>query len=107
MTLEWGDLVLASPSLLDLPLEEKIEAAGREGFQACRSWRRSISVRSAQGRTPADIVAMLDHHGLEVQEIEAVSRSPCGGAALEAEERNLCAIADAAGRRVALGIQLG
>jgi sugar phosphate isomerase/epimerase len=95
MSLGFGDRVLHSGSFMDLPLEEKIELASAGGFEGLSIMANDYRRALGQGASTPDLVARLADRGLQVGEIEVISRWPHGGEALFEELRRLLAIADA------------
>ncbi len=111
-TLGPGATVLCSGTLARrTPFAERLAAASAAGFDGISLWGRDYRTARDEGLTDADLVAMLDHHGLAVAELDpawwwlpgadqvhippALDEMDVFGFA----ERELFAIADALGAR--------
>lgn len=71
MALGPNDTILCSGTFpFDAGLEQRIEAAAAAGFTALSLWMRDIARANASGLSDADIGAMLDHHGLQIAELD-------------------------------------
>lgn len=112
MTVGTGDLVLCSGTLArDTSFRDRLEAAAAAGFGAVSLWGRDYRAARDDGLRDADLVALLDDHGLSVAEIDPVWWWPPGAAAFSIPpeldpvdifrfgERELFAIAEALGAR--------
>jgi sugar phosphate isomerase/epimerase len=96
------DLVLCAGTLLQAPLVERVPAARAAGFAAISLWPHDYQQARAEGRSDADLRALLAHHGVAIAEIDGLSQWLPGdeGAALfGGGEEELYAIAGALGAR--------
>jgi sugar phosphate isomerase/epimerase len=74
-------LVLCAGTVLGSSFPERCEAAASAGFRGITLWAQDYRRALAEGLKPADLRAMLAHHGLEVGELDAVTQwLPNGGA---------------------------
>jgi sugar phosphate isomerase/epimerase len=108
-----NDLVLCSGTIPAAGFRERVEAAAAGGFSAISLWGKDYAgARRDEGLSDADLRALLDDHGLEVAELDAVmpwSASPQidlpGAEADDAatffafSEQDFFAVADAIGAR--------
>jgi sugar phosphate isomerase/epimerase len=111
MTLGPGDLVLCSGTLpRSTPFHERVAAAYGGGFTGLSLWARDYAGARVEGLSDADMVAMLDDHGLAVAELDPVWSWLPGSnieipveadteAVLRYTESDLYRIADALGAR--------
>jgi sugar phosphate isomerase/epimerase len=73
MTLGPEDLVLCSGTLpRNVPFLERLRAASAAGYRAVSLWGRDYEAARQEGHGDADMVAMLDDHGLAVAELDPV-----------------------------------
>lgn len=71
MSLGPDDLVLCSGTLpRATSFEERLQAASAAGFRAVSLWGRDVQAARDEGRSDADLRAMLDDHGLQVAELD-------------------------------------
>ena len=71
MTLLPGDLVLCSGTVgRRTRIVERLEAAAGAGYRAVSLWGRDYRAARDEGYSDADLVAMLEGHGLEVAELD-------------------------------------
>jgi sugar phosphate isomerase/epimerase len=80
--------------------EQRVAAAANAGFVGIGLWFGEYLRLRAEGRSDADLRAVLDHHGLRVREFEAVRGWAATGAELAAsreQEATLFRMADALG----------
>jgi sugar phosphate isomerase/epimerase len=79
------DLILSHFSLgRARPFEERVRAAADAGFAAMGFYIGEYQRLRAEGRTDADLRAVLDAHGLRVLEIEALRGWSAAGSEREA-----------------------
>ncbi|HEY6427495.1 MAG TPA: sugar phosphate isomerase/epimerase [Acidimicrobiales bacterium] len=72
-TLAPDDLVLCSGTIgRDTPFRDRLEAATAAGYQAVSLWGRDYQSARDEGYSDADLVALLDDHGLVVAELDPV-----------------------------------
>jgi sugar phosphate isomerase/epimerase len=72
-TLGPDDLVLCSGTIgRDTPFRDRLEAATAAGYQAVSLWGRDYQSARDEGNSDADLVALLDDHGLVVAELDPV-----------------------------------
>jgi sugar phosphate isomerase/epimerase len=72
-TLGPADLVLCSGTVgRETPFRERLEAAAAAGYQAVSLWGRDYQGARDEGYSDADLVALLDDHGLAVAELDPV-----------------------------------
>ncbi len=70
-TLSSGDLVLCSGTLArHTPFRERVEAAAATGYAAVSLWGRDYDDARREGYNDADLVALLDDHGVVVAELD-------------------------------------
>ncbi len=68
-----GDLVLCSGTVgRDTTFRERVEAAAAAGYAAISLWGRDYAAARNEGLSDADMVALLEHHGLVVAELDPV-----------------------------------
>jgi sugar phosphate isomerase/epimerase len=68
-----GDLVLCSGTLgRQTPFRARMEAASGAGYRAVSLWGRDYQAARDEGYSDADLVALLDDHGLVVAELDPV-----------------------------------
>lgn len=73
MTLGPADLVLCSGTVArQTPFRARLEAAAAAGYTAVSLWGRDYQAARDEGFGDADLVAMLDDHGLQVAELDPV-----------------------------------
>ncbi len=73
MTLGPTDLVLCSGTLpRATPFRTRLEAAAVAGYGAVSLWGRDYRAARDEGHSDADLVALLDDHGLAVAELDPV-----------------------------------
>lgn len=73
MTLGTGDLVLCSGTVARAtPFRDRLEAASAAGYAAVSLWGRDYQSARDEGYSDADLVALLDDHGLAVAELDPV-----------------------------------
>lgn len=71
MALEPGDLVLCSGTLRrGVGFAERLDAAVAGGFRGISLWGHDYRAARAEGLSDADLVHMLDDHGLAVAELD-------------------------------------
>jgi sugar phosphate isomerase/epimerase len=71
VTLGAGDLVLCSGTLpRHTPFRDRVEAAAAAGYRAVSLWGRDYDAARHEGYSDADLVALLDDHGLAVAELD-------------------------------------
>jgi sugar phosphate isomerase/epimerase len=111
LTLGPGDLVLCSGTLpRATPFRERVAAAYGGGFTGMSLWARDYAAARQEGLSDADIVALLDDHGLAVAELDPVWSWLPGSdvtipveadaeAVLRYREADLYVVADALGAR--------
>lgn len=72
-TLGPDDLVLCSGTIgRHTPFRDRLEAATAAGYQAVSLWGRDYQSARDEGYSDADLVALLDDHGLVVAELDPV-----------------------------------
>jgi len=72
-TLGPDDLVLCSGTVgRGTPFRERLGAAAAAGYQAVSLWGRDYQAARDEGYSDADLVALLDDHGLAVAELDPV-----------------------------------
>ena len=72
-TLGPDDLVLCSGTVgRETPFRHRLEAAARAGYQAVSLWGRDYQAARDEGYSDADLIALLDDHGLAVAELDPV-----------------------------------
>jgi sugar phosphate isomerase/epimerase len=73
VTLRSNDLVLCSGTIArHTPFRARIEAAAAAGYAAVSLWGRDYQSARDEGYSDADLVALLDDHGLVVAELDPV-----------------------------------
>jgi sugar phosphate isomerase/epimerase len=71
MTLGPADLVLCSGTIArHTPFRARVEAAAAAGYSAVSLWGRDYQEAREEGYADADLVALLDDHGLAVAELD-------------------------------------
>jgi sugar phosphate isomerase/epimerase len=95
------DLILSHFSLGRFrPFEERVRAAAEAGFAAMGLYVGEYERLRAEGARDADLRAVLDHHGMQVVEIEALRGWSAAGAERAAylrAERSVFGLSDALG----------
>ncbi len=67
------DLVLCSGTLArETPFRERLDAAAGAGYRGVSLWGRDYQAALDEGYSDADLVALLDDHGLAVAELDPV-----------------------------------
>ena len=69
-----SDLVLCAGTLLHASFVERVKAASAAGFSAISLWSEDYERARAAGLSPADMRSILADHGLEIAELDAVTR---------------------------------
>jgi sugar phosphate isomerase/epimerase len=77
-----NDLVLCAGTLLQASFVERVEAAAAAGYSGILLWSEDYQRARAAGLSPADMLALLDDHGLQIGELDAVTRWLPGSDAL-------------------------
>jgi sugar phosphate isomerase/epimerase len=73
VTLGTDDLVLCSGTIArHAPFRERLQAASAAGYAAVSLWGRDYQAARDEGYSDADLVALLDDHGLAVAELDPV-----------------------------------
>ncbi len=99
-----NDLVLCAGTLLGASFVERVKAASDAGFSGISLWSEDYERAKAAGLSPTDMRSMLADHGLEIAELDAVTRWLPGadrveGGPFDHSAEELLAIAEAVGGR--------
>jgi sugar phosphate isomerase/epimerase len=108
------DLVLCAGSALQAPFTERLRMAAASGFAGLSMMESDYLGARAEGYTDADLRGALADHGIEIAELDALTRwLPGDDAAVKAEwtttfeEKDFYAVADAIGARSINVVDLG
>jgi sugar phosphate isomerase/epimerase len=108
------DLVLCAGSALQTPFTERLRLAAASGFAGLSMWESDYLGARAEGYTDADLRGALADHGIEIAELDALTRwLPEEDAAVRSEwtttfeEKDFYAVADAIGARSINVVDLG
>ena len=108
------DLVLCAGSALQTPFTERLRLAAASGFAGLSMWESDYLGARAEGYSDADLRGALADHGIEIAELDALTRwLPGDDDAVRSdwatgfEEKDFYAIADAIGARSINVVDLG
>jgi sugar phosphate isomerase/epimerase len=108
------DLVLCAGSALQVPFTERLRLAAASGFAGLSMWESDYLGARAEGYSDADLRGALADHGIEIAELDALTRwLPGDEAAVQSEwattfgENDFYAVADAIGARSINVVDLG
>jgi sugar phosphate isomerase/epimerase len=108
------DLVLCAGSALQVPFTERLRLAAASGFAGLSMWESDYLGARAEGYSDADLRGALADHGIEIAELDALTRwLPGDDAAVQSEwtttfeENDFYAVADAIGARSINVVDLG
>jgi sugar phosphate isomerase/epimerase len=108
------DLVLCAGSALQTPFTERLRLAAASGFAGLSMWESDYLGARAEGFTDADLRGALADHGIEIAELDALTRWLPGEDAdvrsewtTSFEEKDFYAVADAIGARSINVVDLG
>jgi sugar phosphate isomerase/epimerase len=108
------DLVLCAGSALQVPFTERLRLAAASGFAGLSMWESDYLGARAEGYSDADLRGALADHGIEIAELDALTRwLPRDDAAVQSEwtttfeEKDFYAVADAIGARSINVVDLG
>ncbi|MFC0866218.1 sugar phosphate isomerase/epimerase family protein [Sphaerimonospora cavernae] len=107
------DLVLCAGTVQGSGFRERVEAAAAAGFRGIGLQRRDCLRARAEGWTPAGMRTILDDHGLEIGELEAVTHwsahhgEPEPHSAERAGTEALWELAADAGARAIVVVEMG
>ena len=114
MVLTSDDLVLCAGSALQVPFTERLGLAAASGFAGLSMWESDYLGARAEGYSDADLRGALADHGIEIAELDALTRwLPGDDAAVQSEwattfeENDFYAVADAIGARSINVVDLG
>jgi sugar phosphate isomerase/epimerase len=97
-----GDLVLCAGTLLGASFQELVAAANAGGFQGITLWPDVYRRAVVEGLAPADMISILDDHGLVVSDLDPMlgwlpSPRAAQPVVAQASEEEFFAIAEALG----------
>jgi sugar phosphate isomerase/epimerase len=108
------DLVLCAGSALQTPFTERLRLAAASGFAGLSMWESDYLGARAEGYSDADLRGALADHGIEIAELDALTRwLPGEDDAVPSdwttsfEEKDFYAVADALGARSINVVDLG
>jgi sugar phosphate isomerase/epimerase len=108
------DLVLCAGSALHKPFTERLRLAAASGFAGLSMWESDYLGARAEGYSDADLRGALADHGIEIAELDALTRwLPGEDDAVPSdwttsfEEKDFYAVADALGARSINVVDLG
>ena len=108
------DLVLCAGSALQTPFTERLRLAAAAGFAGLSMWESDYLGARAEGYSDADLRGALADHGIEIAELDALTRwLPGDDEAVRSdwatgfEEKDFYAVADAIGARSINVVDLG
>jgi sugar phosphate isomerase/epimerase len=108
------DLVLCAGSALQVPFTERLRLAAASGFAGLSMWESDYLGARTEGYSDADLRGALADHGIEIAELDALTRwLPGDDAAVQSEwtttfeENDFYAVADAIGARSINVVDLG
>jgi sugar phosphate isomerase/epimerase len=108
------DLVLCAGSALQTPFTERLALAASAGFTGLSMWESDYLGARAEGHSDADLRGALADHGIEIAELDALTRwLPGEDGAVQSdwttsfEETDFYAVADAIGARSVNVVDLG
>ena len=108
------DLVLCAGSALQTPFTERLRLAAASGFAGLSMWESDYLGARAEGYSDADLRGALADHGIEIAELDALTRwLPGDDDAIRSdwatgfEEKDFYAVADAIGARSINVVDLG
>jgi sugar phosphate isomerase/epimerase len=108
------DLVLCAGSALQTPFTERLALAAAAGFAGLSMWESDYLGARAEGYSDADLRGALADHGIEIAELDALTRwLPGEDGAVQSdwttsfEEKDFYAVADAIGSRSINVVDLG
>ena len=108
------DLVLCAGSALQTPFTERLRLAAASGFAGLSMWESDYLGARAEGYSDADLRGALADHGIEIAELDALTRwLPGDDDAVRSdwatgfEEKDFYAVADAIGARSINVVDLG
>jgi sugar phosphate isomerase/epimerase len=108
------DLVLCAGSALQTPFIERLGLAAASGFAGLSMWESDYVGARAEGYSDADLRGSLADHGLELAELDALTRwLPGEDGVVQSdwttsfEENDFYAVADALGARSINVVELG
>jgi sugar phosphate isomerase/epimerase len=108
------DMVLCAGSALQTPFTERLGLAAASGFAGLSMWESDYLGARAEGLTDADLRGALADHGIEIAELDALTRwLPGEGGVVQSEwttsfdEKDFYAVADAIGARSINVVDLG
>jgi sugar phosphate isomerase/epimerase len=108
------DLVLCAGSALQTPFTERLALAASAGFSGLSMWESDYLGARAEGHSDADLRGALADHGIEIAELDALTRwLPGEDGAVQSdwttsfEETDFYAVADAIGARSVNVVDLG
>ena len=108
------DLVLSAGSALQTPFTERLRLAAASGFAGLSMWESDYLGARAEGYSDADLRGALADHGIEIAELDALTRwLPGDDDAVRSdwatgfEEKDFYAVADAIGARSINVVDLG
>jgi sugar phosphate isomerase/epimerase len=109
-----NDMVLCAGSALQTPFTERLRLAAASGFAGLSMWESDYLGARAEGLTDADLRGALADHGIEIAELDALTRwLPGEDGAVPSEwttsfeEKDFYAVADAVGARSINVVDLG
>jgi sugar phosphate isomerase/epimerase len=109
-----NDMVLCAGSALQTPFTERLRLAAASGFAGLSMWESDYLGARAEGLTDADLRGTLADHGIEIAELDALTRwLPGEDGAVPSEwttsfeEKDFYAVADAIGARSINVVDLG
>jgi sugar phosphate isomerase/epimerase len=105
-----GDLVLCAGTLMSTPFVERLAPARDSGFRGVSMQPMDVAAFMVDGHSPADLVRVLDDHGLALAEFDAITTwdddhdppeawGPEGAAMKAGTPENLVPLAAAVGAR--------
>jgi sugar phosphate isomerase/epimerase len=108
------DLVLCAGSALQTPFTERLRLAAAAGFAGLSMWESDYLGARAEGYSDADLRGALADHGIEIAELDALTRwLPGDDEAVRSdwatgfEEKDFYEVADAIGARSINVVDLG